>query len=150
MMSRPLLLILLASLLAGCGSRPSSATSLAGVRTLTLASVSAVSAAELSPGLDRDLESALRRSLSVRGYQLQDAEGGDAVVRASWYQESRLQASGRREVHLGISISVFDRSGARVFSVRSSRTTPAGQWNGDRVAAEVANLLRGLPESGAR
>lgn len=149
-MSRPLLLLMSACLLAGCGSRPSSATPLAGVRTLTLASVSAVSASELSPGLDRDLESALRRSLSVRGYQLQDAEGGDAAVRASWYQESRPQPAGRPEVRLGISISIFDRAGARVFSVRSSRTTPAGQWNGDRVAAEVAHLLRSLPESGLR
>jgi len=148
-MSRPLLLLLSACLLVGCGARPSPANPLAGVRTLTLASVSGVSASELSPGLGLDLESALRRSLAVRGYQIRDTEGGEASVRASWFQEARLLPDGRREVHLGISLSIFDRSGERVFSARSARTTPAGQWNGDRVAAEVSHLLRSLPESGA-
>lgn len=149
-MSTPALLLLSLVLLAGCGSRPDSGNPFAAVRTLTLASVSEVSSPELPVGLGSELESALRRSLAVRGYQLQEAEGGDAVVRASWYQENRLQTSGRREVLLGLSVSVFDRAGARVFSVRTARPTPAGQWNADRVAAEVAHLLRGMPEAGAR
>jgi len=149
-MSQPLLLLLAATLLTGCGGRPSADKPLAGVRTLTLASVSGTSAPELSPGAADELGPALRRSLSVRGYDVRDTDGGDAVVRASWFQEVRVQSADRTELRLGLSISVFDRTGRRVYSVRSARTTPAGQWNGDRVAAEVAHLLRGLPESGAR
>jgi hypothetical protein len=51
---------------------------------------------------------------------------------------------------LGISVSLFDRSGARILSVRSKRLVPANQWNGDRVAAEVSSLLRDLPEAPRR
>lgn len=147
-MSLPQLLLLsLAALLAGCGTPSDPARSLAGTRTLTLASVVGMSGSDLPQGLASDLESALRRSLSVRGYQVQDAEGGDALVRASWFQERRVSPAGRAEVLLGISVSVFGRGGERVFSARSARLNPATQWNGDRVAAEVAHLLRALPES---
>ena len=148
-MSPPLLLLLLAALLAGCGTASDPARSLAGVRTLTLASVVGLSGADLPSGLSTELESSLRRSLSVRGYQVQDAEGGDAAVRASWFQERRVSAAGRPEVLLGISVSFFDRGGQRIFSARSARPNPATQWNGDRVAAEVAHLLRSLPEARA-
>lgn len=149
-MSPPLLLLMLAALLAGCGTSSDHSKSLAGAGTLTLASVVGMSGPDLPQGLGADLESALRRSLSVRGYQVQDAEGGDAVVRASWFQERRVSPEGRAQVLIGISISIFDRKGERVFSSRSARPNPAGQWNGDRVSAEVAHLLRSLPEVRAR
>lgn len=149
-MSRPLLALLAALMSTACGTPADSGKSLSAARTLTLASVSGISSPDLPQFLAPSLEGALRRSLEVRGYVVQDADGGDAVVRASWFQESRPHPSGRPERVLGISLSVFGRDGSRIFSARTVRPAEAARWNADRVAAEVAHLLRALPESSGR
>lgn len=148
--SLPLLLGALALLVIGCGTRSDPAAAFAGVRTLSLASVAGTSSPELSSTVSGELEVALRRSLSVRGYQVSDSPGGDAVVRASWVQQGQVQPGGRSEVLLGVSLSIFDRKGARIHSARSVRLIPSGQWNADRVSGEVSALLRGVPEAAGR
>lgn len=148
--SLPLLTGFLCLVLLGCGSRPDPSASFAGIRVLTLASLSGLSSTELPSILSDELGASLRRSLAVRGYEVREASGGDGEVRASWFQQSQLQPGGRGEILLGISVSLFDRSGARILSVRSKRLVPANQWNGDRVAAEVSSLLRDLPEADRR
>lgn len=150
-MSRPLLLLLLTVLaVSGCSSPAAGSKALAGARSLSLASVTGTSVSEGSVDLTGELAAALRRSLAVRGYEVRETEGGDALVRASWYQENQLDSGGRLATRLGISISFYDREGRRLLSLRSARSLPPFQWNPDRVTAEVAHLLRGLPESGAR
>jgi len=142
--SRPLLLSLLALVLVGCSSRPAPAPQ-PNVRTLAFASISPAGAGDLSPGLVGDLEDGLRRAFSARGYAVLPGPAADAQVRASWFAEVPAASTGRGEPQLGISVSVLDAKGNRIFSARSARTIPGRQWTHARVAAEADQLLRTLP-----
>lgn len=138
--SASLLLCLLSLALGGCGSRPEPAAG-AKIRTLAFASVSLAGAADLPPAVAEDLEDALRRAFSSRGYAVVPGPGADGQIRASWFTE---QSSA-----VGLSVSVFDAKGERIFSARSARPIPARQWNPAKVVAEADQLLRSMPPAPA-
>lgn len=91
------------------------------------------------------LESALERSLQVRGYAAPPEGGGSALLRSTWVRDASETAVGAEPV-LAISFSVFDSDGRRLLTARSVRGLPLRAWTEDRVNAEVGHLMRGFPE----
>lgn len=97
--------------------------------------------------LDAQFAASLERALVARGYPVVTT-GGEGVVRCSWSRAGATEnAFGRSEAIVGLSFSVFDRSGTRLHSVRTLRPLPVTQWNEARLAAEITRLLRDFPEA---
>lgn len=95
--------------------------------------------------LARLLESALDRSIQMRGYGSSPEGGGAATLRSTWVRDAN-ESSLRGEPVLAISFSVFAADGRRLLTARSVRGLPLRAWTEDRVNAEVGHLMRGFPE----
>lgn len=91
------------------------------------------------------LESALERSVQMRGYGSAMEGGGAALLRSTWVRDASESAV-RGEPVLAISFSVFAPDGRRLVTARSVRGLPLRAWTEDRVNAEVGHLMRGFPE----
>lgn len=146
MQPRALSLFALALLLLGCSSRPDRSEALAKARVLHVSPTISANLSESALRLDPALRSAVARSLSARGYAVGSEGEAQAVVRIAWILSRERDSLGAEERTLSLSLSIFSRAGDRLYSGRSALVLPERLWSEDRAAAEVALLLRDVPE----
>jgi len=86
------------------------------------------------------------RALTKQGYAVVASEGeAEATLRSTW---RTLKSSGNRagQPEVSLSVSLFDKSGHRLFEGTSGPGVPANFWSESRATAEVNAILKGLPE----
>lgn len=132
-------------LVVGCGSRPDRSETLCGSRILYLTPVISGGLSDRAFHLDSAVRSAATRSLTARGYQVGSEADAQAVVRIAWIMGRERSPSGQDERTLSLSLSIFSRSGERLYSARSNQVFAEPFWTEDRATAEVALLLKDLP-----
>ena len=146
MQPKALSLLAMALLLAGCGSRPDRSEALGNVRVMHVSPTMSASLSEAAFRLDPAVQSAVAQSLAARGYSVGSQVESQAVVRVAWILARDRDLSGDEERTLALSLSIFSRDGERLYSGRSALVLPERMWSEDRATAEVALLLRDLPE----
>lgn len=143
---KALSLLAVALLLAGCGSRPDRSEALGKVRVMHVSPTMSASLSEAAFRLDPAVQSAVAQSLAARGYTVGSQVESQAVVRVAWILARDRDLAGDEERTLALSLSIFSRDGERLYSGRSALVLPERMWSEDRATAEVALLLRDLPE----
>lgn len=133
--------------LAGCGSRPDRSDALAQSRRVHVTPSISGNLTDASFRMEPALQGAVARTLGARGYVVGPEADADAVVRVAWILGRDIAPDGKDERTLGLSLSIFSRSGQRLYSARSPQTWPERMWSDDRVTTEIARLLAGLPEA---
>lgn len=136
----------LALLLLGCSSRPDRSEALAKARVLHVSPTISANLSDSALRLDPALRSAVARALSARGYTVGSEGEAQAVVRIAWIHSRERDSLGTEERTLSLSLSIFSRTGERLYSGRSALVLPERLWSEDRAAAEIALLLRDVPE----
>lgn len=97
--------------------------------------------------LEGSLQAAVAKALSTRGYAVGSEAGADGIVRVAWILGRETAPSGQEERTLSLSLSIFSRSGDRLYSARSIQNWPERMWSEDRLTSEVARMLSALPEA---
>lgn len=141
------LLALAAALLSGCGSRPDRTDALSRLRRVHVDRVISAGLSDNGFRLEPALKSAAERTLGAKGYAVGAEADAQATVRIAWILGRDRAPGGLDERTLSLSLSVFSRSGERLYSARSAQVWPERMWSEDRAADEVALLLRDVPES---
>lgn len=132
---------------AGCGSRPDRSDQVSGIRTMSVAPSISGNITDLTFRLEGSLQSAVSRALVAKGYMVGPEADAQGTVRVAWILGREISPSGQDERTLALSLSVFSRSGDRLYSVRSLQAWPESLWSEDRMLTEVARMLRDLPEA---
>lgn len=144
---RTAIITLAVGLVVGCGSRPDRDEQLSHLKSLHVMPSISGNLTDTSFRLEGALREAVSRSLAAHGYSA-GAEGvADGYVRVAWILGRDISPSGQDERTLSLSLSIFSRSGDRVFSARSPECWPERMWSEDRMTTEIARMLRTLPEA---
>lgn len=146
MQPKALSLFALALLLVGCSSRPDRSEALAKCAVLHVSPTLSANLSEVALRLEPAVQSAVVRSLSAHGYSVGSEGQAQAVVRVAWVYARDRDSLGAEERTLALSLSIFSRDGQRLYSGRSALVLPERMWSADRASAEIALLLRELPE----
>lgn len=133
-------------LLSACGSRVDRAEDLSKIRILQVTPVISASLSDAGSRLEPAIQAAAARSLSAKGYAIGTEADAQAYVRIAWILGRDIAPDGRDERTLSLSLSVFSRSGDRLYSGRSVQGWPERMWSEDRAVTEIANMLRDVPE----
>lgn len=134
-------------LLPGCGSRPDRSGQLSRVRSLHVTPSISGNLSDASFRLEPALQDAVTRSLIARGFSVGPEADADALVRVAWVLGRDIAPTGQDERTLSLSLSIFSRSGERLYSARSVQTWPERMWSEDRVSSEITHMLRQLPQA---
>lgn len=140
-------LALALALLSGCGSRPDRSEALSRIRHLHVAPAISAGLSDAAFRLEPALRSAVERTLGAKGYAVGSEADAQASVRVAWILGRERSLAGQDERTLSLSLSVFSRSGERLYSGRSAQVLPERMWSEDRVGSEISLLLRDMPES---
>lgn len=135
------------SLLCGCASRPDRTGQLAKVRSVHVTPSISGNLSDTTSRLEPALRDAATRALLARGFSVGPEADAQALVRVAWVPGRDIAPNGQDERTLSLSLSIFSRSGDRLFSARSAQIWPERMWSEDRVSTEVTRLLRDLPEA---
>lgn len=133
-------------LLAGCASRTDRGAELAGIRSLHVAPAISSSLSDAGSRLEPALLAAATRMLTSRGYAVGPEADAQAFVRIAWILGRDIAPDGRPERTLSLSLSIFSRSGERLYSARSVEDWPERMWSEDRAASVIGQMLRDMPE----
>lgn len=133
--------------LVGCGSRPDRSEEITGLRSLSVTPTIAGNITDVTFRLEGSLQSAVARALVAKGYLVGPEGEAQGTVRVAWILGRDVSPSGQDERTLALSLSVFSRSGERLYSVRSLQAWPEQLWSEDRMLSEVGRLLCELPEA---
>lgn len=133
--------------LAGCGSRPDRSDEMSGIQTLSVSPSISGNITDLTFRLEGSLQSAVARALVAKGYLVGPEGDAQGTVRVAWILGRDVTPSGQEERTLALSLSVFSRSGERLYSVRSLQAWPESLWSESRMLGEVSRMLRDLPEA---
>ncbi len=98
-------------------------------------------------GATNAVHDAAVRELGARGYVVVPAAAqADAVLRSSWrIRQSETNNSNIPVVSL--SVSLFDKSGHRLFDADSGSSVPTSFWNESRAAQEASVMLGRLTKA---
>lgn len=132
-------------LIPGCGSRPDRSGELSRVRSLHVTPSISGSLSDASFRLEPALQDAVTRSLIARGFSVGPEADAEGLVRVAWVLGRDIAPNGQDERTLSLSLSIFSRSGDRLYSARSLQTWPERMWSEDRVSSEIARMIRDLP-----
>lgn len=144
----PAVTALLASLLlVACGTRPDRSNELASVRLMHVTPSISGHLSDTGHRLEGPLQAAVARALSARGYTVGSEAGADGIVRVAWILGQEISPNGQEERTLSLSLSIFSRSGDRLYSARSVQNWPERMWSEDRVTSEIARMLNALPDA---
>ena len=133
-------------LLVGCGSRVDRGSDLAGLRSLHVTPLISSSLTDAGARLDPAIREAVAHSLASRGYFVGSEADAQGLVRIAWILGREIGPDGREERTLSLSLSIFSRSGDRLYSARSAQNWPERMWSEDRAVTEVAHMLGEVPE----
>jgi len=142
-----LTVILAGLVVTGCGSRPDRSAELARAKALYVTPSISGHLSDATHRLEGPLQAAVARALSARGYTVSSESGADGMVRVAWILSHDVAVTGEDERVISLSLSIFSRSGERLYSARSVQNWPERMWSEDRVASEVAAMLAGIPEA---
>lgn len=131
--------------LVGCGSRPDRGEQLSKVRQLHVTPSISGNLSDASFRLEPALQDAVTRALLARGYAVGPESDANGVVRVAWVLGRDVAPNGQDERTLSLSLSIFSRSGDRLYSARSVQTWPERMWSEDRVTTEIARMLHDVP-----
>ena len=148
LLRKPVALALAAfvALFPGCPTPSQSGGSLKGVSRIYVAETIGATTLETT-GATNAVHDAAVLALGVRGYVVVPTAGqADAVLRSSWrIRQSETNSSNIPVVSL--SVSLFDKSGHRLFDTDSGSSIPTTFWNESRAAQETSGMLDRLTKA---